>query len=311
MAPLDDPRERAVHLRAAGLRVHPCRVRDKIPTVTAWQQQRLGAADLRAETQPDSNLGVALGTQHDGSQIVVIDCDGLRWLEWALDRFPPPVLMTQNDPDRGGHLWYRWDGPLPRKRVLARDPDQKHSNAQLLSEGAQVVVPPSIHPSGRAYRWIVDGTEDDTSAAMLALGRLPVIDAETVERAAPTRRHRPTREQAQAMRRLAATGVDLASIDLYEAHAHAGLLRGSERNGVVPVQCPWGAGHSTDAQTSTAIGRRDGGGWWWKCLHASCEHRSMTDLLDALGVDRVRSAATKTRGQARIEAALKRHEGWL
>ena len=275
--------DHALALRAAGLRVHPCRPGDKIPTVTGWQSRRLTAADLRAEVRDDSNLGVALGEQHNGLPLVVIDCDGLRWLEWALERFPPPVLMTQNDPDRGGHLWYRWEGPMPRKRVLARDPEQKHSNAQLLTEGAQVVVPPSIHPSGRAYRWVVDGAEAGIDDAIAALERLPAIDAAAVLRAAPIERRQPRPEAQAAAAALRARGVRCGAVDLYAAHQQAGMLLRQLPAGRVAVRCPWDDAHSMDGLSSTAIGQHSDGRWWWRCLHASCEHRTTAEVLDALG----------------------------
>ena len=41
--------DHALALHSAGLRVHPCRPRDKIPTVAGWQTRRLGDGDLRAE----------------------------------------------------------------------------------------------------------------------------------------------------------------------------------------------------------------------------------------------------------------------
>lgn len=277
-----DALETALRLRRMGLRVHPCRPRDKIPTVNAWQHRRLTEDDLRDEVRSDNNLGVALGTQNDGSQLVVIDCDGLRWLEWALDRFPAPVLMTRNDPERGGHLWYRWDGPLPRKRVLARDPDEKHSNAQLLSEGAQVVVPPSMHPtSGKRYGWIVDGVEVDDIGD--ALDRLPVLTAADVLRAAPMERRKPSADAVAAYRALAARGVRGDAVDLRAAHADAGLLARELSGGRYAVVCPWASAHSTDGLSSTAIGSGSDGRWWWRCLHASCEHRTIPELIAAIG----------------------------
>lgn len=271
----------ALRLHAMGLRVHPCRPRDKIPTVTGWQQRRLTEADLRAEVRQSSNLGIALGKQNNGAQLVVVDCDGLKWLEWALERFPAPVLMTRNDPARGAHLWYRWVGPMPRKRVLARDPERKHSNAQLLSEGAQVVVPPSIHPGGRPYAWVVDGAESDDIGD--ALERLPVLTADDVLRAAPVERRKPSQESIAAARALSARGVRSDAVDLRAAHADAGLLLQQLPGGRYAVTCPWSSAHSTDGLSSTAIGPGSDGRWWWRCLHASCEHRTIPELIEALG----------------------------
>ena len=275
--------DHALALHSAGLRVHPCRPRDKIPTVAGWQTRRLGDEDLRAEVGERSNLGVALGDQPGGLRLVVIDCDGARWLQWALDRFPPPVLMTQNSPDSGGHLWYAWDGPMPRKRVLGRDEHEKHSNAQLLTEGAQVVVPPSIHPSGRAYRWLVDGVVAGTRQAVAALGRLPRLCAADVLRVAPVERAKPRPEVRTAMRAVAAMGARPDAVDLLDAHKAAGALIKALPGGRYAVRCCWDAAHSSESLSSTAIGQGVDGRWWWRCLHASCEHRTTVEVIAALG----------------------------
>jgi len=293
----------ALALRDAGLRVHPCRQRDKIPTVNGWQSRRMSEADLRTEVGRGHNLGLALGEQHNGLQLVVVDCDGLQWLEWALERFPAPVLMTRNDPERGGHLWYRWEGPMPRKRVLARDPDEKHSNAQLLSEGAQVVVPPSVHPSGRAYRWVVDGVDASIDDALGALRRLPAINAEDVLRAAPIERRTARPEAVAAARALALRGIRGDAVDLMRAHMDAGMLLRALPSGRHAVRCPWEDQHSTEGLSSTAIGQNADGRWWWRCQHAHCEHRTTAEVIEALGcAPTMRNAPPSRRAQRMARA---------
>lgn len=306
--------ERAVQMAAHGLRVHPLRRRDKVPTLRDWQNARLSCLDVRETFRDDSNIGIVLGEQNNGVQLVVIDCDGENWLTWALDRFPAPTLMTRNSDTGGGHLWYRWTGRLPKKRILGVDRSEKHSNAQLLSEGAQVVAPPSIHPSGRQYRWIVDGVESDTGAAILAIARSPTLNAPMMRDICPPP-PRPPKPPA-----MVALGVDLHTVDLRAAFQGSGMLRREVSAGKYAVVCPWEGGHTDpdydtgSANTSTVIGARPDGGYWFRCLHASCESRAYTEILEAFGVRTVRETATQTasagRIKRRVQMTQRRRDKW-
>jgi hypothetical protein len=306
--------EHAVQMAAHGLRVHPLRPRDKIPTLRDWQHARLSCLDVRERFREESNVGIVLGEQDNGSQIVVIDCDGERWLEWALERFPAPALMTRNHDSGGGHLWYRWSGRLPKKRILGVDRSEKHSNAQLLSAGAQVVVPPSIHPSGRVYRWIVDGADADIGAAIVALARTPTLNAPMMRTICPPPAPPP---QSATMRAL---NVDLRTVDLRAAFQANSMIRREISAGKYAVICPWENGHTTpdhdhaSSNTSTVIGTHSGGGYWFRCLHASCETRTYADVLEVFGVDVVRATATRSaaagRIQRRVQIDQRKREKW-
>ena len=310
MALIDDALCMAEH----GIRVHPLRPRAKIPTLRAWQSARLTPDDVRRTFRDNNNVGVVLGEQLDGAQLIVIDCDGEKWLEWALDRFPDPVLLTRNSMTGGGHIWYRWSGLLPKKRILAIDRDDKHSNAQLLSAGAQVVVPPSVHPSGRVYRWYVDGAEASTVEAMASLVRVPILNAPALRDICPPP---PPKPKPPA---LLALGVDLRSVDLLAAFRMRGMIRREIGPGKYAVICPWDNGHTDpdpdpgSANTSSVIGPISGGGHWFKCLHASCDGRPYMDVLEALGVDTVSRAATRSASAGaitrRVAAAQSQAQLW-
>ena len=192
-------------------------------------------------------------------------------------------VVTATHAEAWAQMLAAWDGPMPRKPVLGRDEHEKHSNAQLLTEGAQVVVPPSIHPSGRAYRWLVDGVEAWTSQAVAALGRLPRLCAADVLRVAPVERAKPRPEVRTAMRAVAAMGARPDAVDLLDAHKAAGALIKALPGGRYAVRCCWDAAHSSESLSSTAIGQGVDGRWWWRCLHASCEHRTTVEVIAALG----------------------------
>lgn len=54
-----------------------------------------------------------------------------------------------------------------------------------------------------------------------------------------------------------------------------------------PVRCPWESGHSTQSDKTSTVWFHPGANGFaqghFRCLHASCEHRSDQDFLDAIG----------------------------
>lgn len=72
-------------------------------------------------------------------------------------------------------------------------------------------------------------------------------------------------------------------------HLHdASMVKRVERDGRLHIVCPWESEHTTDSGDSATTywpahtgGFEQGG---FQCLHAHCEHRTVADLKDALGV---------------------------
>ncbi|ACZ38911.1 bifunctional DNA primase/polymerase [Sphaerobacter thermophilus] len=102
---------------------------------------------------PDANIGIALG----GGRLVVLDVDRrhggdatLAAVEREYEPLPPAPAVRTGD---GLHLYYAAGGrPVPT-RVLG-------PGLELRGDGAYVVAPPSIHPSGTRYQW-ADGRMPD------------------------------------------------------------------------------------------------------------------------------------------------------
>lgn len=98
---------------------------------------------------PEAPIGVVPAT----SGHVVIDVDGEQGRE-TFDAHPgpfPPTACSISGREAGGfHLWYRVPptAKAPRGRILG-------PGLELKAAGNLVVAPPSLHKSGRRYRWEV------------------------------------------------------------------------------------------------------------------------------------------------------------
>lgn len=94
------------------------------------------------ERWPNANIGIATGAK---SGLVVVDVDGPKG-EAALQRlgleFPPTLEVLTG---RGRHLWFAEPKGAPT-RTLA-------SGLDVRGDGAYVVVPPSLHSTGRHYEY--------------------------------------------------------------------------------------------------------------------------------------------------------------
>ena len=91
-----------------------------------------------------SNLGMVTGA---ASGLLVVDCDGLEGIEAIKSLDLPEHTLTASTGGGGLHKFYRLEGSVvPSRRGALRKVDIK-------AEGGFVVLPPSLHASGRRYRW--------------------------------------------------------------------------------------------------------------------------------------------------------------
>jgi len=136
---------------ARGLHVIPLRERGKLPTIDAWQTS--ASADPttidRWFAGTRANIGVVCGP----SQIIVVDIDRhgadgyatIDALEAELGALPPTVSAFTGG--GGRHLIYR--APDASLDLIGR----LGEGVDLLHGSRQIVVSPSVHPSGKSYEW--------------------------------------------------------------------------------------------------------------------------------------------------------------
>jgi hypothetical protein len=140
-----------------GLRVFPCRPRDKWPACAHGFHDATIDPNVIAgwwRGNPECNIGIATGEQ---SGIFVVDLDDadaeseLRKLEQQNSALPPTVESITG---KGRHLFFAWPNRSIRNSVGAKGGIAP--GIDIRGQGGYVIAPPSIHPSGRAYAWSVD-----------------------------------------------------------------------------------------------------------------------------------------------------------
>jgi bifunctional DNA primase/polymerase-like protein/primase-like protein len=137
-----------------GLPVFPCVPRGKHPAVaTGLKAATIEATTIRQWWQqiPDANISIATG---EPAGIFVLDVDGidaeaeLRKLEAKHGALPATVEVITA---RGRHVYFKMPAAPIRNSAGKLAP-----GLDIRATGGYVLVPPSIHPTGRRYEWSVD-----------------------------------------------------------------------------------------------------------------------------------------------------------
>jgi len=131
----------------------------KRPIIKGWQNRFLDEPltendivngikekDGKVVTYKKQNIGIVTGKV---SNVVVIDIDSKEALMRLKEMGDLPKTWTSKS-NRGWHLYYNYV-PLPSCKPM--------DDVDFLSDKKQVVAPPSIHPSGHQYRWVISPSE--------------------------------------------------------------------------------------------------------------------------------------------------------
>lgn len=143
----------ALDYLARGWSVIPFLPRDKRPALR-WQafQERLPSEDEVRDwfhRWPAGNLGIVTGAL---SGLIVLDVDPKHGGEASLraleeEHGPLPVTLEAVSGGGGRHLYFRHPGGALHNRAGLRP------GIDLRGDGGCIVTPPSLHASGRRYRW--------------------------------------------------------------------------------------------------------------------------------------------------------------
>lgn len=130
---------------AACVRVAP---RDKRPLGLAWHTLATTVAEvIDGWLAGGHNLGILLGT----ANLIDVEYDDDAGRQWLAARGLLDIETPTWASGRGEHRLFRLAGELPAMGW------KKIGGAEIRLGGkpAQSVLPPSRHPSGRAYSWLV------------------------------------------------------------------------------------------------------------------------------------------------------------
>lgn len=158
-------------------RLLPCAPRGKKPLLKRWPT--LASSDLAvirewAVKHPKCNWGVATGPD---SGMFVLDVDGeagrasLAALEAQYGQLPVTLVSHTGRDDGGQHYWFNY----PEEREIRGSAGKLGEGLDVRGAGGYVIVPPSIHETGRAYQW----TNPKQSIADAPKWLLDLISGET------------------------------------------------------------------------------------------------------------------------------------
>jgi hypothetical protein len=144
----------AIAYATRGFAIFPCVPRGKTPaTRHGCRDATKDLAQVSAWWRDNQSYNVAVATGGI-SKVFVLDVDGLdaaaslRKLEEQYGSLPETV---ESITPRGSHLFFKSESVTVRNSA-----GTIASGLDIRGEGGYVVLPPSIHPSGRQYVWSVD-----------------------------------------------------------------------------------------------------------------------------------------------------------
>lgn len=228
----------------------------------------LGEIETWWSRWPDANVGIVTGTV---SRLCVVDVDPRNGgFETLVELDHQGARMPDDNPlaetgSLGLHHYLELAAPLPKAAPF--------EGIDVQADGALVVAPPSLHRSGRRYRWL--------RPIASPWAQVPSWLRWAVEQT--------TAPPAVPLPPLPDAGND----DVLGALHSAGLyLAPHRRRGLHRIHCPWASEHSNRDPEAVVIepGASSAPGWGFRCLHGHCSQRGVGELLDVLAIARRRAS---------------------
>lgn len=257
----------ALQYAKRGWHVLPCRAKGKAPAAKHGVKDATAVpGELVRFWKRDSSANVAIATGAV-SGLFVLDVDPRNGGDESLDRLERlhgklPATVEVETGGGGRHYYFSLpEGVDLSCSVLADGLDLK-------GKGGYVVAPPSVHPSGRGYRWHVSPDRHE-------LAPVPEWLLSAATKKVPTRSISTER-----------TRTDAADSPLGRLFDERFLLGPPGEDGKRLVVCPWQSAHSDGKllDSSTVIFPVDhrsrlGG---FKCFHSHCDNRAGADAFREL-----------------------------
>ena len=275
-------RNRAACYMDRGFSVVPIPYKEKGPIISAWQSLRLKSPEEFPNGH--SNIGVILG-QASG-HLICVDLDDETAVILAPKYLPKTGMIAGRGKAQFSHYFYRVPGEFAKREFKHKPTKQKI--IEILGDGQQVVVGPSVHPSGDIYDDLTgDAPEVDPDELIDCVGRLyeAVCDAKGLDPYAGVLVDQPPRAASQKPALQTADGTrpgddynergDIRS--LLEKHGwKAGKVSGNREHWTRPGKTHGTSGTLADGKVffvfSSATGLDSDRGYGPFSLYARLEH---------------------------------------
>ncbi len=131
-----------------GLGLSILAVAGKKPVISAWtqyQERRPSSSEINAQLGRSGVTGLAVILGRVSGDLWAVDFDDAAvYRAWATEHPDLATTLPTVKSGRGFHVYGRWPAISTKKFAWG----------ELRGEGAYIVLPPSLHPSGATYTWL-------------------------------------------------------------------------------------------------------------------------------------------------------------
>ncbi|ADB14952.1 Bifunctional DNA primase/polymerase [Pirellula staleyi DSM 6068] len=164
-----------LRLHRLGLSLLPLHYKQKKPAVRSWKRYQTTRPDEATiyhwwANHPERGLAIVLGQV--SSCIVARDFDTMEAYEqWAASFSELAAKLPTVETSRGRHVYARADFEAIRRR--GKETIYEFDDGELRLSGCYVAAPPSMHPSGSQYRWLISMVELPPVVDVFSCGFVP------------------------------------------------------------------------------------------------------------------------------------------
>jgi hypothetical protein len=131
----------------------------KNPNLNGWPKFRVTETEIPNHFSNEQNIGLILGEASEGLTDVDLDCPEARKLARTI--LPKTAMVHGREGNPRSHFWYVCKPPQKTLKfldpIIEEEEDKRKMLLELRCNGAQTVVPPSLHPSGERIVWHNEG----------------------------------------------------------------------------------------------------------------------------------------------------------
>ena len=157
----------AARLKGLGFRPIPIPAKEKGPRIKGWPNYQFDEATSDRDFPDGSNVGLIMG-----GELACVDLDHQSALDLAEGILPPTACVIGRPGRPRCHWFYRIEGEIKTTRfkviILTDQSEEPLTVIDLQAGGTQMVVGPSIHPSGDIYDDMVGEPATVTADELMA-----------------------------------------------------------------------------------------------------------------------------------------------